>query len=261
MEKHAPFKKIFLMEKTTKRLEKTWFDHDSKNLLAKRQLAYEKNSQNASADNWSAFSRSRLKLANVIKLEQESFSRKCFSSFGAAKDRWNIFDSVRGSNHHSGNRTTVRNSFGHLIVDNKKNCQSFTYVFSTLGYYFGKLIEEAPLFTVCNASFCFWAVSEEYCFDIIRNLNHNKPTGPCKVLAWAITDGKQILVPHLTMILNECIKNCSFPAQLKRAAITPIYKKRWCSRYNKLSSHLSYYIILENPRADITLTNNNVCWK
>ena len=43
--------------------------------------------------------------------------------------------------------------------------------------------------------------------------------------AWAIIDGKQILTSHLTFILNECIYESVFPTMLKRATITPIFKK------------------------------------
>ena len=38
-------------------------------------------------------------------------------------------------------------------------------------------------------------------------------------------DGMQILTSHLTFILNECINGSVFPTMLKRATITPIFKK------------------------------------
>ena len=53
----------------------------------------------------------------------------------------------------------------------------------------------------------------------------NKPTGPCKLFAWAIINGKQILTSHLTFVLNECINESVFPTLLKRATITPIFEK------------------------------------
>ena len=52
-EKHAPLEKVFLTKKIPKLLKESWFGHDCKNLLAKRQLAFKKYCQNASADNWS----------------------------------------------------------------------------------------------------------------------------------------------------------------------------------------------------------------
>ena len=44
----------------------------------------------------------------------------------------------------------------------------------------------------------------------IRELNSNKPQGPCTVPAWAI---------------KECLKSSVFPDQLKIANVTPIFKK------------------------------------
>ena len=148
----------------------------------------------------------------------------CNSSLSSAKDRWNFIISVRGSNRHSGNLTAVQHSFGKLIVDNKRIANHFNYVFSSLGYYFGQLLEEAPHSTAGNPCFRFWVVSEKDCFGIFRKLGPNKPTSSCKFPVWEIIDGQQILVPHLTFISNECIKKCTFAAKLKRANITPIYK-------------------------------------
>ena len=96
VEKHAQLKKVFLTKKIPKVLKETWFDQDCKSLLAKRQLACASYSQNASADNWSAFSRSRLKLTNVTKDKQKSSSRKYFSSHGSAKDRWIFLNASEG---------------------------------------------------------------------------------------------------------------------------------------------------------------------
>ena len=68
---------------------------------------------------------------------------------------------------------------------------------------------------------CRWEVNSK----IIRELNHRKPLGPCTVPAWAIKDGQEILIPHITFIINECIKNNIFPNQFKLANVTPLYKK------------------------------------
>ena len=64
------------------------------------------------------------------------------------------------------------------------------------------------------------------CYDIINDLKANKPTGPCKVPAWATMDRKLILTSHLRFILNECINESVFPTMLKRATITPIFQKK-----------------------------------
>ena len=60
---------------------------------------------------------------------------------------------------------------------------------------------------------------------IFEKINPHTPYGPCEVPAWAIIDGQIILVPHLTFVINEDIKHFVFPVVLKRAVITPIFKK------------------------------------
>ena len=101
----------------------------------------------------------------------------------------------------------------------------FNLIFSTLGQYFGKLNDEVPSLLHGDSSFSFSSITVKDCYDIINELKPNKPTGPCKVPAWAIIDGKHILTSHLTFILNECINESVFPGMLKRVIITPIFIK------------------------------------
>ena len=183
-------------------MKETRFDDDDcKKLLEKRQLASERYCQNASADNWSAFCRSRVKLVNVIKDKQDSFVRNCFPSRSSAKHRWNFIKRGRGSNYLSGNLTALRNSFGPLIVDVKNIATHFNYVFfSNLGYNLKQLIAEASNFTAGNLYFCFRTTLEKNSFDIIRDLSPIKPASPCRVPAGAIFDGTLLLVPYHTFI-------------------------------------------------------------
>ena len=155
--------------------------------------------------------------------EKQRFSWNCFISLKSSKDRWNFINNVRGQNQ-SVNIAAVKNSFGDLIVDDKKIAEHFNFI-SNLGQYFGREYESAPVFKAGDESFCFCPITEKDCYDILKQIIPHKPTGPCKVPAWAIIDGQKILVPHLTFVLNECIKDCVFPSMLKRAVITSIFKK------------------------------------
>ena len=96
---------------------------------------------------------------------------------------------------------------------------------SNLCQNFGREYEGAPIFKAGDESFSFCPIPEKDCYDFLKQINPHKPTGPCKVLAWAILDGQQILIPHLTFVLNECIKDCVFPPMIKRAVLTKIFKK------------------------------------
>ena len=111
-----------------------------------------------------------------------------------------------------------------MIVDDKEMADHFNLIFSNLGQCFGNIIEEVPSFLPGDSSFSFSPITVKDCYAIITELKPNKPTGPCKVPAWAIMDGKQILTSHLTFILNECINESVFPTMLKRATLNPIFK-------------------------------------
>ena len=62
--------------------------------------------------------------------------------------------------------------------------------------------------------------------DAVKSLKLNKPLGPCSTPAWAIKDGMTEIVPHLTIVINECLKDQKFPSILKKGLITPLLKKR-----------------------------------
>ena len=104
---------------------------------------------------------------------------------------------------------------GDLIVDDKKIAEHFNFIFSNLGQNFGREYENAHIYKAGDDSFSFCPITEIDCYDISKQINPHKPTGPCKVTAWEIIDCQQILVSHLTFVLNQCIKDCVFPSMLK----------------------------------------------
>ena len=101
----------------------------------------------------------------------------------------------------------------------------FNLIFSNLRQFFGNINDEVPSFLPGDSSFSFGPITVNDCYDIINELKPNKPTGPCKVPAKGYNGWKQVLTSHLTFILNECINESVFPTMLKRATITPIFKK------------------------------------
>ena len=140
------------------------------------------------------------------------------------KERWNFINNARGQNKKSVNLAEVRNSFSKIVVDVKEMADHFNLMFSILGHYFGNINDEVPSFLPGESSFSFSPITVKDRYDIINELKPNKPTGPCKVPAWAIRDGKQNLTSHLTFVLNECVNESVFPAMLKKATITPTFK-------------------------------------
>ena len=217
---------MFLKKKTPKLLKETWFEGECKNLLRKRQLAYENYSKISSPENWSAYGKLRLKFLSVVKEKLVEIYLEMFhlSQIVNNVDCWNFINNVGGRNQIV-NVAALKKFFGDLIVDDKKIAEHFNLIFSNLGQYFGREYEIAPIFQAGDESFSFCSITENDCYDILKQINPHKPTGPSKVPPLAILDGLRILVPHLTFVLNECTNVCVFPAMLKSAVITPIFKK------------------------------------
>ena len=141
-----------------------------------------------------------------------------------SKVSWNFINNVRGQNQ-SVNIAALKIFFGDLTVDDKKIAEHCNLIVSNLGQNFGREYESAPICKAGDELFSFCPITGKGCYDILKQINPHKPTGPCKVPPWAILDGQQILIPHLTFVLNECIRDSVFPSMLIRAVITPIFKK------------------------------------
>ena len=60
----------------------------------------------------------------------------------------------------------------------------------------------------------------------IHNLNCKKAPRLSKIPAWALKDGCNKMYTHLTFLYNEFLKNNTYPCKLKKAFVTPIYKKK-----------------------------------
>ena len=118
VEKHAPFKNVLLKKKTLQ-LSKRFG-------LTRNANFYYVNSS------WPRKNTPRFHHAKIGQLianydrncclswkKQEQFSWKGFNSLKLSKDRWNFINNVRGQNQPV-NIAALKNSFGDLIVDDKK---------------------------------------------------------------------------------------------------------------------------------------------
>ena len=71
----------------------------------------------------------------------------------------------------------------------------------------------------------FRFITSAECKKEIHYLNCQKAPGPSKIPAWALKDGCNEIYTHLTFLNNEFLKNKTYPCKLKKAIVTPIYKK------------------------------------
>ena len=99
-------------------------------------------------------------------------------------------------------------------------------MFSNLGELFGA--KKPPNYNKSaseSAPFAFQHITVKQCFDVVQKINVRKPLGPCAVPAWAIIDGRSVIVPHLTFVINTCLDENFLPIKLKKAHVTPLFKK------------------------------------
>ena len=73
--------------------------------------------------------------------------------------------------------------------------------------------------------FSFRFVRDKECHDALRHLKVSKPQGSSSIPAWALKDAASKLVPHMSFIINQYIKELRFPKSLKKAIVIPFFKK------------------------------------
>ena len=112
------------------------------------------------------------------------------------------------------------NSFGDLITEDKNIANLLNYTFSHLGDYYGRKLPNNIEGKTTPKLFRFRPTTIKEVFDAVKSLKINKTLGPCSIPAWAIKDGMTENVPHLTMVINEYIKEQKFPSVLKKGHYT-----------------------------------------
>ena len=111
----------------------------------------------------------------------------------------------------------MKNSFGNIITDNEKFAEFFNFTFINLGLCNGENNAIGNDENIEHSKpFGFQCVNEKLTRKIIRELNPRKPLGPCTVPAWAIKDGQEILISHITFITVEYIKTISLQTSLSQ---------------------------------------------
>ena len=164
-----------------------------------------------------------------FKSENEASLLKDFISLNTEKSRWKFIQEVRNNEKQRIVIDTLRNSFGELITNGKDIANLLNFKFSVLGEYFGERKKfDKTLFSADTGNanrFFFKFVTCKEVHDLIKCLNVNKPLGPSKIPAWALKDAQSVLAEPLCFLINEFISESSFPTDLKKALVSPLYKK------------------------------------
>ena len=93
------------------------------------------------------------------------------------------------------------------------------------GYDFVKSFYQEKVSTI-GENFTLSPVNEEHVLNLIMGLNSHKATGLDGLPARFVIDSADIICKPLTHIINLSIQSGVFPCDMKKAKITPIYKKK-----------------------------------
>ena len=77
-----------------------------------------------------------------------------------------------------------------------------------------------------DLTFSFEPIPKEGLQQIIKNLNHKKANGHDMINAKFLTFSNDIILKPLLGIINKCILQGKFPNSLKKAVVSPLFKKK-----------------------------------
>ena len=102
-------------------------------------------------------------------------------------------------------------------------------------------------------NFSFKPVTEDQVLNYVKKLNPKKATGPDEIPAKLLKVSGEVLCPSLANIINLSIESGTFPSDMKRADVLPIYKKSDSlkkNNYRPVSVLSSFSKILEGVLND-----------
>ena len=101
------------------------------------------------------------------------------------------------------------------------------FQFSQLGQYKGPKVYRSlrKKNKRSKRTFSFLFVTDKECHDALRHLKVSKQQRPPSIPAWALKNAASERVPYLSLIINQSIKELSFPKSLKKTVVIPLFKK------------------------------------
>ena len=225
LDKHAPLKEIYVRPKLQK-LTPSWFTEELRTANVQKKNAFEKFKVSGNPQDYTEFKRLRNRYTNMAKYSKAKVTTNAYNN-ATNKGRWKILNEMRNSNHLTSEIQCLQDSTEKIQREPCKIAELLNDTFLDLGKYIGPNTDSTMHSTTTTRStkFNFRFVSEKECFDTVSKLQANKPLGPSTIPAWALIAGQAQIVPHLTFLINSYITSSTFPAILKLADVTPIYKK------------------------------------
>ena len=185
---------------------------------------------------------------NLIKKQEirKYFENKCKSG-NRNKDFWKAIKPLFSKSRTKSDNIPLREN-GEIVTDEVKICHIFNDFFRSIGSEIGlpedndkptaeiirkyahhesiKKITENIKARSNQNTFIFRFVTKREVIKVIKSLSTNKAAGYDEIPTRFIKQIGTKLAEPLTLLLNQCILEKSFPVGMKRANITPLYKKK-----------------------------------
>ena len=170
--------------------------------------------------------------ANIAEAKKQYFLNGICESRGNTSKMWKFLTRILPGKLNNV-KFNVYDDSQNLVSDPKMVVSLFNSFFIDIGRNLASkiaptginyLIYLRMMFGNIKSSFCFTSVSEEDVAKIINNLDAKKATGHDGISVKLLKTCNEFIVPHLTIMLNNCISKSIFPDVLKIARINPIFK-------------------------------------
>jgi hypothetical protein len=234
IDEHLPVK-----EKKPRVNKPPFFNSTLRRAVYQKKMLFNKFKQSKSNSTWEAYRKQRNQVVQIKKQSVRNYFLERCGGGPKSKDFWPTIKPFL-SNKCKNEQKTVLEEENQVISDTKEVCDIFNNFFSNVANDIGKNLEGVSDFqnhpsikhitssmaTVPDTGgFAFENVDFATVSKLIDKLDCKKSTGVDGISAKMLKAGSKSLCFPLTNLINFCMAESHFPANLKQAQVIPILKK------------------------------------
>ena len=234
LNEHAPIKsKVVRRSKvpymTSGLMKEIYFRNRLKNLFY----------QNRSSHKWELYRKQRNKVTNLRRIAiKEYFVNKCRKPNLSPRDFWGCVKPFFSKNVNQGSGNIILKESGNVICEQSEVCNTLNNYFVTMADDIGsdqRSNQGNTHNSVCtiqnivrdkNSQFNFTCVTDDYVRKKLKNIKCNKSTGFDSVPPKTVKLCFEELSKPFTFIVNSSFGSCTFPHDMKKAEVSPVFKKK-----------------------------------
>lgn len=157
----------------------------------------------------------------LVSVQKSANDAKVETSKNKSKTLWGIFNSVCNKKK-SKRQITLENEDGNLIDDPKTIADVFLSHFSLPANADERTYTSVN--TTMNSSMFMTPVNKFELFRVIMGLPNTFSSGIDEIPVYVLKRIAMLIVEPLTAVINQCIEEGVFPADLKKAKLVPVFK-------------------------------------